>query len=144
MSGKSEQVEQVLGAAEAQRGAAKRATLAKLRGKRRVEKEFSVVLAEGEDPVTFLFRSIGAQDYDRLITKCPPTKEQQAEGGAYNTDRFAPLLLSRVCAEPVLDEAEWAEIWTSPDWNRGEVSALFWTAVNLCNQGLDLNPIGPG
>lgn len=130
--------------AEAQRSAAKRATMASLRGKRRVQKEFSLVLNEGEDPVSFLFRSIGAQDYDRLITKCPPTKDQLAEGGSYDQNKFGPLLLAAVCAEPVMDENEWKEVWDSPDWNRGEVSALFFTAVELCNKGLDINPIGSG
>lgn len=146
MSGKTEHGAgvEVVAAQEAQRRAAKRATLEGLRGKRRAEKEFSLVLNEGEDPVSFLFRSIGAQAYDRLITKCPPTKEQQADGGAYDQNRFAPLLLAAVCVEPVLDEAEWREIWESPDWNRGEVMALFWAAVELCNKGLELNPIVAG
>lgn len=141
MSGKDEAGLEVKAAQKAQ---AKRATFEKLKGKRRAEKEFSVVLAEGEDPVSFLFRAIGAQDYDRLITKCPPTVDQKAEGATFDQNKFAPLLLSRVCAEPVLDENEWTEIWNSPEWNRGEVSVLFWTAVNLCNQGLDVNPIEAG
>ncbi len=133
-----------MAAAEGQRRAAKRATLEVLRSKRRAEKEFCVVLAEGEDPVSFLFRAVGAQDYDRLITKCPPTKEQQAEGGSYDQNRFAPLLLAAVCTEPVLDEAEWREIWDSPEWNRGEVMGLFLAAAELCNQGLELDPIVAG
>lgn len=133
-----------LEAKTAQRQGSKRATFEKLKGKKRAEKEFSVVLADGEDPVSFLFRSIGAQDYDRLITKCPPTTDQRAEGHSFDQNKFAPMVLARVCVEPVLDEQEWAEIWNSPDWNRGEISALFWEAVNLCNRGLDVNPIEAG
>lgn len=130
--------------AETQRKAAKRATLATLRSKRRVEKEFTVALNDGEDPVSFLFRSIGAQDYDKLITKCPPTRDQQANGANYDINKLAPLLLARVCVEPVLDEAEWREIWDSPDWNAGEVASLFYAAGELCQRGLELNPTEAG
>ena len=123
---------------------AKRATFEKLRGKKRVEKEFTVVLTPGEDPVSFLFGAIGAQAYDRLITKCPPTVEQRADGQPYDQNRFAPMLLAAVSIEPVMDVSEWTEIWNSPDWNRGEISAIFIQAVQLCNEGLDVNPIEAG
>lgn len=123
-----------------QRKMAKRATFEALKNKKRAEKEFEIVLAEGEDPVSFLFRAIGATEYDKLLMRFPPTKEQQAEGATYNQDEFAPALLSRVCCEPVMDEQEWKEIWTSPDWNRGEVGQIFWYAVELCNKTLDLGP----
>lgn len=133
-----------LAAQEGQRRAAKRATLEALRGKRRAEREFTATLNEGEDPVSFLYRAIGAQDYDRLLGKCPPTREQLADGASFDQNKFAPMLLARVCVEPVLDEAEWREIWNSPDWNRGEVAALFMNAVELCNRGLDVNPTETG
>lgn len=136
--------EAVLEHRAAQREQAKRATYEALRAKKRQEKEFTLVLTEGEDAVSFLFRAIGAQDYDKLVTKCPATTEQVANGASFDQNRFAPLLLSRVCVEPVLDEAEWREIWVSPEWNRGEISTLFFEAVNLCNRGPDVNPIGAG
>lgn len=127
-----------------QRKQSKRATFEGLLNKKRAEKEFEVALVEGEDPVSFLFRAIGAIEYDKILSKYPPTNEQKADGGTYDQDRFAPALLSRVCIEPVLDESEWKQIWNSPDWNRGEVGGLFWAAVELCNKGLDLAPIEAG
>ena len=137
----SEEVEAVQ-AKEAQRQTAKRATLEQLRGKRRAEDEFEVEL-NGE-PVSFLFRSIGSTVYDKLVTRHKPTTEQKAAGQPFNVDTFAPALLARVCVEPVLDDREWAEIWNSEDWNRGELMDLFGRAVALCNRGLDPAPIAAG
>lgn len=125
-----------------QRKAAKRATFDTLKGKKRTEREFEIEL-NGER-VSFLFRSIGATAYDKLLTRFPPTREQQADGATYDQDRFAPALLSQVSVEPTLTEEEWREIWTSDEWNRGEVGILFWTAVELCNKGLELNPTEAG
>lgn len=131
----------LLKAQEEQRKQAKRATFEALKGKKRAELEFEIALSKDEDPVSFLFRAIGAVDYDKLLMKHPPTLEQKADNSTYNQDTFAPALLARVCVEPVMDEAEWKQIWNSGDWNRGEIGQLFWTAVELCNKGLSLNPI---
>jgi hypothetical protein len=88
--------------------------------------------------VSFLFQSIGAQEWDRLVAKYPPTSEQRADGQAFNMHKFAPALLASVCTEPELTEAEWTEIWDSPDWNRGEVIQLYATAVELCSMGMNV------
>jgi hypothetical protein len=125
-----------------QASASKRATLDMLRSKRRQEKELTVLLPLGEDgeteEVSFLFQSIGAQEWDRLVSKYPPTTEQRADGSAFNMHTFAPALLAKTCIDPVLTEREWKEIWDSPDWNRGEVVQLYVTAVELCSSGMDI------
>lgn len=127
-----------------QRAISRRATLEQLRNKKRAEREIFVRLSADEEPVSFLFRALGGQDYDKLVTKCPATTEQVAQGGTYDPERFAPMLLSRVCVEPALDEAEWKELWTSTDWSRGEAGDLFFAAVQLCNKGLDVGPTAAG
>lgn len=126
----------------AQREASKRATYDLLRSKKRREQEFTFTLdtENGKEEVTFLFKSIGSQQYDSLLTKNPPTAEQRAEGATYNINTFAPALLAEVCADPQMTKGEWSDVWDSPDWNRGEVMDLFFNAVNLCNQGLDIPP----
>jgi hypothetical protein len=126
----------------AQKAGAKRATFDALRNKKPVEREFSITL--GEDKVSFLFRAVGAVEYEKLLTKCPPTPDQKAEGATFDPDRFAPILLARVCVEPVLSETEWREIWTSEEWSRGETADIFYSAVNLCSRGLTLDPTVPG
>ena len=125
---------------EAQRTAAKRANFELLKKKRRQQQEFSLKV-NGEE-FTFLFESVSAKTWDDLVTRHKPTTEQKADNMAYNPDTFGPALLSRVCIDPDMNEAEWREIWTSEDWSKGELSELFWSAVGLCNKGLDVNPIG--
>ena len=126
----------------AQRDQAKRATLEALLNKPRAEKEFSVALNGAKS--TLLFRALGAREYDALLTKHPPTPEQKESGGAFNIYTFGPALMARACVDPVLDEKEWNAIWTSESWGRGEVMDLFWGAMELTNQGLDISPTAAG
>ena len=120
-----------------QSDASKRATFEMLKGKKRRELELSFKLDE-ENTVTMLLVAIGAQDYDRLVSKHPPTTEQRIDGGSYNINTFATALLSAVVQEPDMTPKQWEEIWNSPDWNRGEVIDLFSVVANLCIQGLDI------
>jgi hypothetical protein len=119
----------------------KRATFALLKNKPRSQREVVLRLPDedGEiQEVSMLFRSIGSQDYDKLLTKNPPTTEQKADGGSYNVNTFGPDLLSHVCVEPEMSKKDWLEVWNSADWNRGEIMQLFLVAVELCNKGLDI------
>jgi hypothetical protein len=134
----------VLEAQTAQRDGAKRATLDMMRGKKRAVDEFTVVLDPDEGPVSFLFRAVGNRRYDTLLSECPATTEQLARGETYDQDKFAPKLLAEVSEEPKLSVPEWAEIWKSPDWNRGEVFGLFNRATMLCLRGLDVGPTAAG
>lgn len=122
--------------------AAKRATLTKLRKKKRTEAER--VYKIGGEEMSFLYRAIGAIEYDDLVTAYPPTLEQRSQGQPYNIHKFAPALLSKVVVEPKMSEEEWTEIWTSPDWNRGEVMSFFAECVDLCSTGLQLGPTETG
>jgi hypothetical protein len=130
-----------LEAKTAQRDQAKRATFEMLVKKPRLEREVPVKMV-GDDGETFeammLFRAIGARDYDRLLTRHPPTTEQRAEGTSYNINTFGPALISMVCIEPEMSPEQATEIWNSSDWGRGEVMSLFSAAVELCNKGLDI------
>ena len=120
-----------------QSAASKRATFEMLKGKKRREREISFEIGDG-NIATMLLVAVGAQDYDRLVSKHPPTTEQRIDGGSYNINTFAPALLSAVIQEPDMTAKEWEEIWNSPDWNRGEVIDLFSAVANLCVQGLDV------
>lgn len=128
-------------ARSAQRSKSKRATLDLLKSKRRLEKEVTMLLPVGDgktEEASFLFASIGAQEWDHLVAKHPPTTEQRSDGAAFNMHTFAPALLARVCVDPELTESDWKEIWDSPDWNRGEVVQFYATAVELCSTGMDV------
>jgi len=121
-------------------GAGGRATLDLLRNKRPREREISLKIpgTEGDTEATFLFRSIGAKEWELLVGKHKPTNAQRADGQPFNIDTFPPALLARVCVEPQLTEDDWMEIWTSPDWNRGEISDFYQAAVDLCTTGFDV------
>jgi hypothetical protein len=119
-----------------------RATLDKLTKKRRVEKVVVVNVPgdDGPEQLELLFRSIGSQEYDQLITKFPPTQQQKKENLSYDIDRFAPALISRVCVDPDMSEEDTKAIWTSDEWNRGELMDLFLNAIEVCTRGLEVNP----
>lgn len=128
----------------AQKDQAKRATLAMLKGKKPKREEFTAPIGDDDTRVSFLYVAIGAREYDALLTKNPPTAEQKVAGASFNMDTFAPALLAVVCREPSASVAEWTEIWTSDEWGRGELTDMFWKAVNLCSDGVDAVPIAAG
>lgn len=117
-----------------------RATLAMLRSKAPRQKEI-VLPFPGDDGATelsFLFQSIGAKEWELLVSKHKPTPAQRADNAVFNTDTFPPALLARVCVEPAMSEEDWLEIWESPDWNRGEISRIYGEAVDLCMEGFNI------
>jgi hypothetical protein len=118
----------------------KRATIEQLKNKKPRTREVSVILDKDEGPVSFLLRAIGAKDFDKMLTKFPPTIEQKADGNTFNPDTFAPALMARVVAEPEVPAEEWAAIIADGNWSRGEASDLFYSCMQLCSGGLDLDP----
>lgn len=131
--------------ADAQRREAKRASLDLLKNKRRAEQEFEFTLDNGDGPETYtmLMRALPSREWDKLVTDNPPTKDQKADAMTYNPDKFGPALLSRVVVDPVMTENDWADIWLSSEWSKGELQEIFWSAVGICNRGLDVTPTGP-
>jgi len=113
-----------------------RATFSRLQNKAPQEKE--VVVKTGDTEMSFLFRSIGAREWDLLVSKYPPTSAQRAEGQPFNTETFPPALMARVCIEPALSTEEWTQIWESETWSRGEIGDLYSAAVNLCTNGFNI------
>lgn len=124
-----------------QRTSAKRATLEMFQARKPYEAELEFDLGDGM--VSMLYRAIGSIEYDKLIDLCPATKEQQADGGAYDQVKFMPLLVSKVCIEPAFSLQEWTEIFNSERFSRGEVGELFYTAVSVCTRQLGMKLINP-
>jgi hypothetical protein len=127
-----------------QRAKAKRATLDMLLAKKPNREEFTVPFGPDGGQVSFLYVSVGATEYDALLTEHPPTPEQKVAGASFNINSFAPALLARVCREPAIDVGNWNELWVSPSWGRGELMSLFWRAANLCSKEVDPVPIKAG
>lgn len=127
-----------------QRGKAKRATLDMLLGKKPNKDEFTVPFGPDGEQVSFLYVSVGATEYDEMLTEHPPTPEQKVAGASFNINTFAPALMARVCREPAIDVGSWTELWRSPSWGRGELLGLFWRAAGLCSKEIDPVPINAG
>lgn len=118
----------------------KAATVDLLKGKRRAKNTFSLFIDnDGEQQeVTLTFQAIGAQNYDKLVSKHPPTQTQRVDGASFNMDTFAPALIAACSVEPELSPADAKEIWESEEWSRGDLMVLFRNAVDLNNRGLDI------
>src|SRR4051812_27648225 len=82
--------------------ASKAATLDLLKGKQRAKESFSIYIdTDGEkQEIELTFQAIGAQEYDKLVSKHPPKAEQRVEGAAFDLDSFAPALISKCSVEP--------------------------------------------
>lgn len=125
----------------AQSKVSKAVTLDLLKSKQRAVSKFSVYLPDAKGnsvEYELTYRAIGAVEYDKLVSKYPPTTEQRAEGQTFNIDTFAPALISAVCINPEMSYDDAKEIWDSPEWSRGEVITLWRKAVDLCNRGMDV------
>jgi hypothetical protein len=120
---------------------ARPATLDFLKKKTRAKQTFSIYLTDedgGQQEVKLTFQAIGAQEYDKLVSKHPPTSEQRVDGASFNIDTFAPALIAKCAVEPEMTEKDAKEIWDSPEWSRGDLMVLFRHAVDLNNRGVDI------
>ena len=128
-------------ARQKQREVSKAATLDILKSKSRAKETFSIYVndADGkEHEVELTFQAIGALEYDKLVSKHPPTSDQRVDGASFNIDTFAPALIAKSSVEPEMTEKDAKEIWQSPEWSRGDLMVLFRHAVELNNKGMDI------
>lgn len=99
--------------------------------------------------VEFVFRSIGRQGYEDIVSACPPTKEQRAaaakkqEDVNWNETTFPPSLIAAALISPEATEEEVFELWDDPDWNQAELIALFVAALQA-NQETTVADLGKG
>ena len=131
----------------AARNGKRKATLDHLKKKTRAQETFTIYLTDETGESTELeltYKAIGALEYDKLVSKHPPTADQRVEGASFNIDTFGPALISKVCVEPEMSENDAREIWQSPEWSRGDLMVLFRRAVELNNRGVDIPFSGNG
>lgn len=103
----------------------------------KLQKEIEEILAEIEDSkVEFVFKDPGRKEFEALVDACPPTKEQKEQAKAdgqsvgWDSETFVPGLLALASHDPELTIDEAQEIYDQ--WGRGEVEALFNTALQAC------------
>jgi hypothetical protein len=128
-------------ARQKQSDASKSATLDLLKNKKRAKETFTLFLLDEDGEkveVEMTFQSIGAREYDKLVSKHPPKAEQRVDGATFDMDSFAPALIARCSVDPEISDKDAKEIWESPDWSRGDLMVLFSRAVQLNNRGIDI------
>jgi hypothetical protein len=66
-----------------------------------------------------------------LIDEHPPSKEQQAEGAAWNPDTFEPALIAESAQELGLTAEQWAAELASDRWSLEERTEMFSLALEV-------------
>lgn len=123
-------------ASKAAQGKVERATLDQLLKKPPRTATVEVTVDGGK--ATMLFRALGAKAYDDLLAEHPPTKKDKEDGGVWNGETFPPALIAASSLDPKISADEATEVWTSPDWSRGELYDMFSRLVRLNQEGLDI------
>lgn len=88
--------------------------------------------------VDFKFRSMKPREFDSLLDEHPPTKEQKDAarkagnaGLTFNPETYPPALVAASLIEPDLTVEDVTDMWTSGDWNHGELNVLFFSALDV-------------
>lgn len=92
-----------------------------------------------ENSVLFTFKAIGRKNYEKLVSKHPPTNKQKEEvedaGGDpklvfWNTDTFPPALIAASCVSPEMTPEQAKVLWEDDEnWNSAELSEIFNAAL---------------
>jgi len=98
----------------------------------------ALVLASKDTEYTFVFQSIGRPNYDKLVDKHKPTKEQKREGQTFNGETFPPALVAASCIDPEMTVEEASDMFADPDWNGAELARLFQSAVDANTETGDI------
>lgn len=108
----------------------------------RTELEERITAAQSAE-VTFHFRALPPDLYDRLSLECPPTEEQQAHGIGYDVEKWVPALIARSSVKPLSEDQVRGLIypWTEevdgetvehpPVFSQGDVTALVQSCRDL-------------
>jgi hypothetical protein len=109
-------------------------------------KEIEELTAEAQETtVKFTFRSIGRVKFNELVEQHPPTEQQQEEMKEqgqgvlqWNPETLPPVLVAASSEDPVITLDEALDIWSSPDWNEGELVKLYLAALRANQEAPDI------
>jgi hypothetical protein len=94
-------------------------------------KELEALQLQAEEAKTvFIFKDPGRRKFDALVDSCPPSDEQKKEKFQWDPDKFVPALIALASSDPAITTEDAQEIYD--DWGRGDVEALFNTALQAC------------
>jgi hypothetical protein len=103
-----------------------------------IQKEIDALADKVEEAkVEFTFKDPGRQKFDELVEACPPTdddKKRAKDSGdvppSWSPEKFVPGVLALASFDPDLTLDDAVEIYDK--WGRGDVEALFNTALQTC------------
>jgi len=88
--------------------------------------------------VTFTQRALGKAEYEALKDDNAPTEAQRKKARAagdgamaWNPDTFPQALVAACSVDPVITADDAERMWKFPEWNQGELSELFFSALSL-------------
>jgi hypothetical protein len=98
-----------------------------------------LLVDKDEKTVTFRFKALSRDRYERLLATHQPTKEQRARTTAlggflqWNPDTFPPALMAACLVDPddlTADDVQ--AMFVDDEWNQAELEALFSAALSAC------------
>jgi hypothetical protein len=106
-----------------------------LKKKRRVDER--KVTMDG-DEVTIQVQALTQKELDDIYAANPKRRNKDTDTtlGA-NSETFPPALFAASILDPKLNDDEWHDIWTSPDWSPGELGHLLDIVMNTTTRGFD-------
>jgi hypothetical protein len=101
--------------------------VALLLGKPKTRDTFTLYVGSGEErqEIEMTVEALSMKDYDKLLSKFPPSEEEKARGLTYELEKFAPALIAACLVDPELTPAQARQLWSSENWSRGDVEGLF-------------------
>jgi hypothetical protein len=103
-----------------------------------------------EASCTFVFKSLGRVEFEKLLDEYPPTKEQREAARKkgedipnFNVDTFPPVLVAACMIEPELSLDDVKSLWSDDNWNTAELTSL-WLAAFNANQQRRVVDLGKG
>jgi hypothetical protein len=98
-----------------------------------------LLVDKDEKTVTFRFKALSRDRYERLLAAHQPSKTQRAQTTAmggflqWNPDTFPPALIAACLVEPDdLSDEDVESMFTDDAWNQAELGALFDAALRAC------------
>lgn len=107
--------------------------LALLLNKPKNRETFTLHYGSGDEKgeIEMTAEALSMKDYDKLLTKYPPTDEEATKGLNYELEKFAPALIAACMVDPEMSLADAKKLWNGENWSRGDVEAIFTRMMRL-------------
>ncbi len=104
-----------------------------------------LIEASRDTEVVFVFKAIGAPNYDALLLlpENQPSEELKKQGADFDPDHFPAAIVAASCIDPEMTLEEALTIYNDPAWNGAELQKLFFGALEVNTELADI-PLSKG